>query len=43
MFEGTFYLEKVDEKFRRFYKIKGKDGEDIRKEESFFNWTGAIS
>jgi len=36
MYPGTFYLVKVDEKWRRFYKIKGK-------EETQFDWTGTVA
>lgn len=35
LFPGTFYLTKVDNKHRRFYKIKGDESRT-------FNWTGAL-
>ena len=36
LFEGTFYLEKCDDQWRRFYKIKGS-------EQTQFNWSGSLS
>lgn len=39
MFPGTFYLTKVDDKFRRFYKIKDPSPEE-RQKEATFNWPG---
>ena len=41
LYPGTFYLAKVDDKFRRYYRIKGADQSDIDREK-FFNWSGAL-
>ncbi len=35
MFAGTFYLSKCDDKWRRYYEIKGS-------EETKFNWSGDL-
>lgn len=40
-FPGTFYLTKVDEKYRRYYTIKEPDAHDKSMEKSF-NWTGDL-
>jgi len=34
LYPGTFYLSKCDDKWRRFYEIKGEDTK--------FNWTGEL-
>ena len=41
LFPGTFYLTKVDDKYRRFYEIKGADAADFESAKHF-NWTGEL-
>ena len=39
LFPGTFYLTKVDNKYRRYYEIKDPDSQE---QSLTFNWTGDL-
>lgn len=42
LYSGTFYLTQVDNQFRRYYKIKGEEHNNVDHQRQF-NWSGSLT